>query len=357
MKSGENLNSVRALMYLENSYIKELLEDDDVTDISFNGEYLYYVSNTFGRKRSEIQFTNEMAKDFLRQIANLSEKQFSYQLPLLNVSIGNFRINGVFNSIGRLKNNKVFTFSIRKAFKESKISKNSKFLPKELILLFKTFLDNGISMILAGQTGSGKTELQKYLLSELKENTRVIVIDEVLELALINEPNYLDLNIWQVDNGISIQELIRNALRSNPDWLIVSEARGEEMFDILTSSLTGHPIITTIHSLDVESIPSRVINMVLSKDKDINTKAVLDDFTHHIKIGVFLKKIENRDNKIIRYISDICEFNEDGTISYIYKKTLNKEHFFKISNNLINKLDQKTLSNEFKNIFIKEENK
>lgn len=353
MKYGENLNSVKALEYLENSYLKELLEDDDITDISYNGESLFYLHNFLGRKKSNIVFKNEMARDFLRQLANLSEKQFSYQSPLLNISVGPYRVNGVFSSIGRYQNNKVYTFSIRKSFKDLKVEKNSYFMSDKLEILFKTLIDNNISIIIGGVTGSGKTELQKFLMSKFKENSRVIVIDEVLELANIESSNYIDLSIWQSDTSITVQELIRNALRSNPDWLILSEARGKEMYDVLSSAMTGHPIITTMHAFDVDSIPSRVVNMILSSDKDLNPTIILKDFIHHISIGVFIRKKEEASG-IIRYISDVAEFTEDGSISYIFRKINGKDHYFPVSKRLLEKLDKNNMSNEFKNTFIKE---
>ena len=354
MKYGENSNSEKALIYLENSFLKELLEDEDITDISFNGDTIYYVHNFLGRRKSDIYFTSEMAKDFLRQLANLSEKQFSYQSPLLNISVANYRINGVFNSIGRLQNKKVYTFTIRKASLVPRIHMNSPFLTKELISLFRTLLNNKISIIISGVTGSGKTELQKFLISLLKENTRVIIIDEVLELDNLNDTNYLDMNIWQTDVNTNAQQLVRNALRSNPDWLIVSESRGEEMLDVLNSSMTGHPIITTIHSVDVSSIPDRVSAMVMMNEKKMEKNNIINDFVHHIPIGIYLKKIETDRGEVKRIISDIAEFKSDGDINKIYEFKNNEHKYFKISQRLKSLIDVSLCEPLFVNTFIKE---
>ena len=97
-------------------------------------------------------------------------------------------------------------------------------------------IDNKISIVIGGVTGTGKTEFQKYLISSLDSKTRVIIIDNVLELDSIGAFSHLDLNIWQSDdkNGSSnIQNLVKNALRNNPDWIIVAESRGSEMIEIL----------------------------------------------------------------------------------------------------------------------------
>lgn len=355
MKYGVETNSKKALTFIEECYIKDLLLDPNITDVSFNGESLYYLDNYKGRQKSKILFTNEMAKDFLRQLANLSEQQFSFSNPILDVSVGKYRINGVFNSIGRYENEKCCTFAIRIGSSEPKITKDSGFLSKELYVLFKTLLKNKISIVIAGSTGSGKTEFQKFLISELDENTRVIVVDNVLELSNVKDSIFLDLNIWQADESkgtVNVQSLVKNALRSNPDWLIVSEARGAEMIEVLNSSMTGHPIITTLHALDVEFIPSRAVRMVLMNEKKLDYDDVMNDFIHHIKIGVYLKRRIDKQGNVTRYISDVVEFINKGEVSYLYKKRKNKVFYGKISNSLEKLLDEDYVSEEFKNLYV-----
>ena len=360
MKYGVETNNQKALNFIEECYIKDLLSDPNITDVSFNGESLFYLDNFKGRQKSKIVFTNEMAKDFLRQLANLSEQQFSFSSPILDVSVGKYRINGVFHSIGRYENDKRCTFSIRVGSSEPKISNDSGFLSKKLISLFKTLLRNKISIVIAGSTGSGKTELQKYLISQLEENTRVIVVDNVLELDIVRDSTFLDLNIWQADESkanINVQSLVKNALRSNPDWLIVSEARGSEMIEVLNSSMTGHPIITTLHAFDVESIPTRAVRMVLMNEKKLDYDDVMNDFIHHIKIGVYLKRKIDKDGNVTRYISDVVEFVNKGKVNYLFHLEKSQCSYGNISENLLKLLDEDSLTEDFKKTFIKEENK
>ena len=139
------------------------------------------------------------------------------------------------------------------------------------------------SIVLGGLTGSGKTEFQKYLLSRMEKNTRVIIIDNVCELDYVDINPNLDMNVWLANEDkkeTNVQSLVRNALRSNPDWLIVAEARGEEMLDVLNSALTGHPILTTIHALDIESIPLRMTRLVMMGDKKSNYEDIYNDVTY-----------------------------------------------------------------------------
>ena len=171
--------------YLETSFLYPLLKDEEITDISYNGKEIYYLHNKFGRKKSDINVSKDDVVIFVRQIANLSEKQFSYTTPSIDVSEGRYRINAVHPSIVRVDNEKSISFSIRIASKENRILNSKSFMNAKMKDFLMDCLKKKRSIVIGGPTGSGKTELQKYLLTSLEDNTRVIVIDNVQELEFI----------------------------------------------------------------------------------------------------------------------------------------------------------------------------
>ena len=81
-----------------------------------------------------------------------------------------------------------------------------------------------------------------------------------------------------------MDELIKNALRSNPDWLVVAEARGKEMNQVLTSVMTGHPIITTLHAKSVNAIPKRICRMIMQADNTQSYDDIFDDVSEQISV-------------------------------------------------------------------------
>jgi len=318
----------KLISYIENSFLSPLLAKKDITDISYNGVSFFYVDNEKGRIKSNIQASNEEVMDFLRQIANYSEKQFSFSNPNLDVSIGKYRLNAEHSSIVRVENEKAVSFALRISSKDIRIKQGSDFLSKEGEDFLVDLLNKGESIVIAGATGSGKTELQKYLLSKLRKNTRVIVIDNIQELENLRKFEDLDLTSWQVNQNnpnASIQELVKCALRSNPDWLVVAEARGKDMNDVLNSVMTGHPIITTIHAKSVEAIPKRMCRMVMMADNTQKYEDILEDVSDHIKYYVYLKR-DYLNGKVIRYVDTIGELQKDGTMKTIYKGKINAEN-------------------------------
>ena len=297
----------KVLNYLENSFLKDLLNKDNVTDISYNGQDIYYVDNDLGRIKSKIVIDKQEARDFVRQIANLTEKQFSFQNPDLDVSIGKYRFDAVHQSISRKNNQDCVCFSIRIASSSIKFAEEQS-MDKDARELLDILVNSNVSVVIGGITGSGKTELQKYLLSRMKDNTRVIVIDNILELDQFVPEKDLDLNVWQTDEkreAASIQNLVRCALRSNPDWLIVAESRGKEMLEVLNSSLTGHPIVTTIHAFDINSMPTRMVRMVMMNEQKSSFDDIYNDISYHLRFYIYMKKKYLKNGMVQRYVSSI----------------------------------------------------
>ena len=313
----------KVLSFIESSFLAPLLNDPNITDISYNGVSFFYVHNDKGRKKSDIKATNEEVMNFIRQLANYSERQFSFTNPSLDVSIGKYRFNAMHSSIVRVENDKAYSFSLRIGSKETRINKEYEFISKEGEDFLIKCLEKEESIVIAGPTGSGKTELQKYLLAKLPKFSRVIVIDNIQELENLRSFDDLDLTSWQVSQSnpnASMQELIRNALRSNPDWLVIAEARGKEMSDVLTSVMTGHPIITTIHAKSLEAIPKRICRLIMQADTTQKYEDIYDDVFEHIKYYVYLNRRYTRERKVFRFVESIGELQKDGSMKLIYKR-------------------------------------
>ncbi len=344
----------KAIEYIELSFLSPLLKDEDITDISFNGTDIYYVSNTKGRMKSVVAVEHQLVKDFLRQVANLSEQQFSFTNPILDITIGKYRINATHQSIGKIKDEDVVSFSIRIASCKPKINDDSDFFTPQLIELIKELLINRQSIVIGGLTSSGKTEFQKYLLRNMRENERIIVIDNVTELDAVRDDQNIDLTCWRVDERneqSSAPILIKNALRNNPDWLILAEARDKEMVDVLNSAMTGAPIITTIHSHDAKSLPFRMGRMVQRSDQKMDYSEVLADIYYHFHFYIYLTK-EETENKIKRYISEIGFVDNKGVFTTLYEKKDGEDRYWHLPKEALDLLKNKNYTELFKETFI-----
>ena len=316
-------NSQRVKEFVEGSFLSPLLGRKGLTDVSYNGEALFYEDCLHGRKRSGIAVTDEEVGSFLRQVANMCEKQFSYMNPILDVSFSRYRLNATFLSLGRVYEQKRYSFSLRIAHDGSAVSEDDAFFPKKTRKILLDAINKGESVVIAGETGAGKTELQKYLLMNLPMYTRAIVIDNLGELERCRGDDLLDLTSWMVDERFpdsGFAALIRNALRNNPDYLIVAECRGGEMLYALNAVMSGHPIITTLHAKDLAAVPYRMARMAQCGDVNLVYEDLLGDIYHHFGLVAFLSK-GMKNGMVHRRISALGRLNEASrSVDILYQE-------------------------------------
>ena len=308
--------------FIESSFLSELLQTPGLTDVSFNGEKVHYVTNAHGRAASSIEVTPREVGDFLRQLANLTERQFSYSSPILDVSFGRYRLNAVYQSLARFKNEKTYTFSLRLASPNCSIDDNKDFFGGNSEQLLLNALAKQESIVVGGKTGTGKTELEKWLLLRMTPATRVIVIDNVEELDMIANPE-IDLTTWIANESIpqaSFASLIKNSLRNNPDYIVIAEARGAEMLDVITSAMSGHPIISSIHSRDLFSMPERMGRLAMLSPQKLYLDALVHDVEEHFGLFVYLEK-DLHEGKVRRYVRSIGRIDRaTGKMQKLYER-------------------------------------
>ncbi|MCQ9351727.1 TadA family conjugal transfer-associated ATPase [Corynebacterium sp. 153RC1] len=118
------------------------------------------------------------------------------------------------------------------------------------------------SFLVVGGTGSGKTTLLNALLGEVHPGERIITIEDTAEL-LPKHPHHVALLTRAANTEgrgqITMQELLKQALRMRPDRIILGEIRGAEVVDLLAALNTGHEgCAGTIHANAAEEVPARL---------------------------------------------------------------------------------------------------
>jgi len=117
---------------------------------------------------------------------------------------------------------------------------------------------NGI-VLLSGPTGSGKTTTLYGTLKHLnKETTNILTIEDPIEYTLegINQVQLKE------DIGLTFPKALRTFLRQDPDIIMVGEIRDEKTANMaIKAALTGHLVLSTIHTNSAWSTISRLMDM------------------------------------------------------------------------------------------------
>ena len=308
-----------AVRLLQASPIGPLLNDKYITDVTYNGEEIYYLSSLVGRQFHQLYSKND-ALNLIRQIANLTNQLFTFQNPVLDVVFAHYRLSAVHPLIGRDKEDAAVSFALRIANLNKNLLVESGTITNELELVLRKVMAAKRSIVLSGQTGVGKTELQRYLIGLLEEHERLLVIDQGIELALTKTHHpHLDLTLWRYENrsgDSSLASLIKTSLRFNPDYIVVAEARGEEIIDIYNATLSGHPSIFTMHSQNEEVVFDRMLAMT-----NYELPVTRQDLTRAFPYIIHLSKRKEGD-KIMRTIKCIVSYenNQDKGVYLYYEK-------------------------------------
>lgn len=301
---------------LLSSPVGPLLEDRTVTDITYNGGQLYYLSSHNGRIKYG-DFNAQEALNLVRQIANLTNQLFTYQNPILDVVFSCYRFSAVHPLITREREQGVVSFAIRVANQDKELLVRTGMIDEEIKRIIDTLLVTKKSIILSGLTGVGKTEVQKYIIGRLQTNARIIIIDQGIELAITQSLYpHLDITMWRYDDRLiesSLASLLKTSLRFNPDYLVIAEARGKEIIDIYNASLSGHASFFTMHSEGVTTIYQRMLAMG-NYQSGITIHDLVKAFPYVIQMD---KTVKN--NAIVRKITKIVSFvNGYDNPTYLY---------------------------------------
>ncbi|MBQ5947584.1 GspE/PulE family protein [Massilia sp. ST3] len=133
-------------------------------------------------------------------------------------------------------------------------------MPSRIVERFRNIVarPNGLVLV-TGPTGSGKTTTLYSALSELNSvEKKLITVEDPVEYRMKG------INQVQVNDKIELTfaRVLRSALRQDPDIVLVGEMRDQETAQIgLRAAMTGHLVLSTLHTNDAASTPLRLMDM------------------------------------------------------------------------------------------------
>jgi type IV pilus assembly protein PilB len=133
------------------------------------------------------------------------------------------------------------------------------FLPENMVRYEESYRKPYGTILVTGPTGSGKSTTLYATLNIVNDESRnVITVEDPVEYQL-DGINQVQVN---AKAGLSFASALRSILRSDPDIVLVGEIRDRETAVIaIEAALTGHLVLSTLHTNDSASTPSRLIEM------------------------------------------------------------------------------------------------
>lgn len=133
------------------------------------------------------------------------------------------------------------------------------FFPEDLQKITRLFHNPYGAVLLTGPTGCGKSTTLASFIKELnRDEVNIVTIEDPVEHVL---PGINQINV-NYGAGLTFANALRSILRQDPDILMIGEIRDEETAQLaVQAALTGHLVLSTLHTFDAISAITRLVDM------------------------------------------------------------------------------------------------
>lgn len=311
--------------------LEPYIRNDDITDIKCSSHSVWVKDVKRGTKKLPFNIDGKEIESYARQIANHEKVQFNAVKPILQADYDDLRFQFVDQSVAPSG----ISMTIRKTpfirrIDPKKVEKNG-YCSMLLMDVIQAAVQNKLGIVNCGETGSGKTELAKLECSFIPDYQGIITLEDTSELhlaTLFPSKNIIELKVNQY---FSIEEANKATMRMDPDWVLLSEARGSEIDKLLQTRSEGHGIITTLHMKNSRNLPERVLNMYDPNNRpdDITIENMVHEYFDlciHLRCDI-------SENNTYRYINEVSVYERHqkcNQIHTIYEVKQGKLCYFKL---------------------------
>lgn len=179
-------------------------------------------------------------------------------------------------------------------------------LNHEMIQDLAKWIYGRMSILVIGETSSGKTTLLNALSGLFPESSRIITIEDVLELELNPNKPY-KVPGWEArrpkktdkgdQGGFSIRDHVKASLRFSPDIVVIGEVRDAAAFDLTDAANTGHQVFSTLHANGPEDAIVRLTNLI-SMGGEVSGAAALPMIASAFDLIIYAERLEDGSRKV-----------------------------------------------------------
>ncbi|MCW2488704.1 CpaF family protein [Candidatus Symbiopectobacterium sp. NZEC127] len=298
--------------------LRELMEDESVSDILVNGPERIFVERAGKLELVDKRFiSNEQLIDIARRLVARVGRRVDDSQPLvdarmpdgsrLNVVIAPVALDGASISIRK------FGSGQRTLANLIEYGSMNEMMANFLVIASRC----RVNIIVSGGTGSGKTTLLNAMSHYIDEGERVLTLEDAAELRL-QQPHVVRLETRMAgaenQGQITMRHLVVNALRMRPDRIIIGECRGEEAFEMLQAMNTGHDgSMSTLHANSPRDALARLESMVMMSSAALPLTAIRRNIVSAIHIVVQVSRLPDGSRKVIN-ITEVMGMEGDNII-------------------------------------------
>lgn len=248
--------------------LEPLLDDLDTTDVLVTAPDEVWVDGAGGLRRTEVRFSDqESVRRLAQRLALAAGRRLDDAQPYVDgwlpgsASRATVRLHAVLPPVAA-DGPCVSLRVLRPAAHDLDALHRLGTVDSDGLALLHAVLAARLAFLVSGATGAGKSTLLAALLRAVPESERILCVEDVGELRpphpqlvrLIARPANVE-----GAGEVNLRDLVRQALRMRPDRLVIGEARGAEVVELLAALNTGHEgSAGTIHANSPTEVPARL---------------------------------------------------------------------------------------------------
>ncbi|KGN38098.1 TadA family conjugal transfer-associated ATPase [Knoellia subterranea] len=237
------------------------IADESVTDVLVNGDGSVWVDRGLGIEDVGLRLEAAAARGLAVRLAGLARRRLDESQPWVDgVLPGGVRLHAILPPLAEVGTHLSLRIPRHQpAGVDGLVQLGAAGV--EMARVLRGVVASRLSFVVVGGTGAGKTTVLGALLSECGSDERLVVVEDVRELAPAH-PHVVRLqgrmpNVEGI-GAVSMVDLVRQALRMRPDRLVVGEVRGAEVRELLSALNTGHDGgAGTVHANGLHEVPAR----------------------------------------------------------------------------------------------------
>lgn len=244
------------------SRICSALEDDDITEIMVNPDSSVWFESREQGMYKDSELGEFEAQNFLMQLARLRDLFLNFENPYIETLLP-FNRERLEGTIAPVTDRAAFTIRKRArcVYALEDYCERGILSQAQLDFIGQAIVDRK-NMLVSGGPGTGKTTLTNAIVKKMADlceaSQRILVLEDTAEIQC-SMPNVLSMI---TSPTISMQTLLKIAMRSRPDRILVGEVRDSAALDLLKSWNTGCPGgLATIHANSTESSLLRLLSL------------------------------------------------------------------------------------------------
>lgn len=279
--------------------LANVFADPTVNEIMINGPSDVFIRQRGPDQKLDIYLGADAISTAITLLATISNKVVGGSMLLLSARLPGFRVEACLPPVAvRGPTMCIRRHATRIIDLEEYVASGTMTVTQAQVI--RDMVRDRKNFLIAGGTYSGKTTLMNAVLKLIEPEHRLFVIEQVQELK-IAVPNHVLIEC-DPEQGVTARRAVMLGMRFSPDRIFLGELRGEEAYDWVDASNTGHPGSgATIHADGAVEALARLESLMLMANTGLPHEIVQDWIARTVDYVLFIRQHNGQ-----RRLSEIC---------------------------------------------------